>query len=115
MKRICAYPGCKDYAVKNSKFCEKHKPLSASGTTSKYKYMYDRTKWRKRSREFLTENIWCVECLKQGKYVLATEVDHIIPHEGNEKLFWDEKNWQPLCTACHSRKTMEENRQKGKI
>ena len=32
-------------------------------------------------------------------------LDHIIPHRGDQKLFWDEGNWQALCKACHDRKT----------
>ena len=32
-------------------------------------------------------------------------LDHIIPHRGDQKLFWDEQNWQPLCKDCHDRKT----------
>ncbi len=28
-------------------------------------------------------------------------VDHKIPHKGDQKLFWDRDNWQPLCKACH--------------
>ncbi|WP_343040029.1 HNH endonuclease signature motif containing protein [Methylocystis heyeri] len=41
----------------------------------------------------------------------ATVVDHITPHKGDIKLFWDRKNWQPLCEPCHnSRKQREERR-----
>jgi 5-methylcytosine-specific restriction endonuclease McrA len=27
--------------------------------------------------------------------------DHIMPHRGDERLFWDEANLQCLCKACH--------------
>jgi len=30
-------------------------------------------------------------------------VDHIIPHKGDESLFWDPGNRQSLCTNCHNR------------
>ena len=33
----------------------------------------------------------------------ATLVDHIIPHKGDQALFWDWRNWQSLCTPCHNR------------
>jgi 5-methylcytosine-specific restriction enzyme A len=36
-------------------------------------------------------------------------VDHIIPHKGNQKLFWDTKNWQSLCEMHHNRKTMTQD------
>ncbi|WP_274631209.1 HNH endonuclease [Arvimicrobium flavum] len=28
-------------------------------------------------------------------------VDHIFPHRGDEALFWDRSNWQPLCHDDH--------------
>ena len=42
---------------------------------------------------------------EQGKLTPATVVDHIIPHRGDKKLFWDERNWQALCESCHNHKT----------
>jgi 5-methylcytosine-specific restriction protein A len=39
----------------------------------------------------------------------ATVVDHIVPHRGNQKLFWDRKNWQSLCKTHHDRKTAQES------
>lgn len=39
----------------------------------------------------------------------ATVVDHIVPHCGNQQLFWDTDNWQPLCKKHHDRKTATED------
>ena len=36
-------------------------------------------------------------------------VDHIIPHRGDQKLFWDQNNWQSLCKSCHDKKTLTED------
>ena len=47
----------------------------------------------------------CVSCQAEGKLTAATVVDHIIPHRGDMKLFWDESNWQPLCKEHHDQKT----------
>ena len=44
----------------------------------------------------------------------ATDVDHIIPHRGDKKLFWDSGNWQSLCHECHSRKSYSERRSTGR-
>jgi 5-methylcytosine-specific restriction protein A len=32
----------------------------------------------------------------------ASVVDHIKPHRGDRKLFWERSNWQPLCQHHHS-------------
>ena len=45
----------------------------------------------------------------EGRYVKATDVDHIVPHRGDKKLFWDESNWQALCHRHHSIKTRNED------
>jgi 5-methylcytosine-specific restriction endonuclease McrA len=29
--------------------------------------------------------------------------DHVTPHRGDERLFWDDANLQCLCKACHDR------------
>jgi len=44
-------------------------------------------------------------CQTNGQIAAATVVDHIIPHKGNQVLFWDESNWQPLCKFHHDQKT----------
>lgn len=59
-------------------------------------------RWQQQRLRFIKENPFCVMCLPRGLYVAATVVDHIIPHEGNDKLMWDQKNWQSLCATCHS-------------
>lgn len=58
-------------------------------------------RWRKASKEFLATNPWCVN-LGEGCTLLATLVDHIVPHKGDVVLFWSMGNWQPLCDHCHN-------------
>jgi 5-methylcytosine-specific restriction protein A len=41
--------------------------------------------------------------------MLAEVVDHIIPHRGDMKLFWDPTNWQGLTKVDHDRKTALED------
>lgn len=43
--------------------------------------------------------------MKRGKYTKATVVDHVVPHRGEELLFWDRSNWRALCKRCHDKKT----------
>ena len=66
-------------------------------------------RWQKARKSYLEAHPLCVECAKQGKYIRATVVDHIVPHRGNQKLFWDQNNWQALCKECHDRKTLTED------
>jgi 5-methylcytosine-specific restriction protein A len=37
----------------------------------------------------------------------ATQLDHVEPHHGDPVSFWHGKR-QPLCHACHARKTLQE-------
>ena len=60
--------------------------------------------------EYLKENPFCVKCYEEGHITMATVVDHIKPHRGDKKLFWDRGNWQPLCEHHHNVKTMTEDR-----
>lgn len=56
------------------------------------------------------DNPFCVKCYEEGHITMATVVDHIVPHRGDQKLFWDRGNWQPLCEHHHNVKTMTEDR-----
>jgi len=63
------------------------------------------SRWKVARKHFLDRHPLCVECLKNGKMTPATVVDHIVPHRGDPKLFWDNANWQALCKSCHDHKT----------
>ena len=103
-KRPCRYPGCPNLCDKGV-YCSQHMQFSSDrmrgGAESRG---YD-ARWRKARTAFLQRNPLCNECMKRGKITPATVVDHIIPHRGDRKLFWDESNWKPLCKCCHDRKT----------
>ena len=56
----------------------------------------------------------CLELEKQGKIAgrdvrPSTEVDHIEPHKGDGKKFFDRDNLQGLCHRHHSEKTARED------
>ena len=55
--------------------------------------------------QVLADNPWCVQCQQRGLLVEATDVDHIVPHEGDWDRFRDRANLQGLCAPCHVRKT----------
>ena len=81
----------------------KHKLPEQKRNSNAMGYNY---RWQKFRESFLRKNSLCAECRKDGIVKEATEVDHIIPHRGDMKLFWDTKNnVQGLCKSHHSTKT----------
>ena len=104
----CRHPGCAALVPYGTKYCEAHKPLHPEEVRSASARGYGRA-WQKARKRYLEAHPVCVECLKEGKYVKATDVDHIVPHRGDQKLFWDQGNWQPLCHKHHSIKTRRED------
>ena len=99
-KVICSMPGCNAYAEPNSKYCAAHSVTR--GTTSQWKKMYG-NRWEKRRKDYLAKHYYCEECLKLGIYTPADTIHHKIEHKGDEKLFWDESNWEAICRSCHSK------------
>ena len=104
-KRPCRYPGCPNLCT-SGVYCEEHRKECGhdalrGGANARG---YD-TRWRKARALFLRQHPLCTECRRNGVLTPATVVDHIIPHRGDRTLFWDQKNWQPLCKDCHDKKT----------
>ena len=58
-------------------------------------------KWDKTSLAFLRKNRVCVACEMAGVLQSTEVTDHIVPHKGNMKLFWDRSNWQACCRWHH--------------
>ncbi|GEB79233.1 hypothetical protein DDE01_06480 [Desulfovibrio desulfuricans] len=55
----------------------------------------------------LREEPLCRACAAQGRITAATDVDHIVSRaQGGTD---DRANLQPLCHACHSRKTAQQD------
>ena len=110
-KRPCLSSGCKDFAS-NKGYCDKHQDKVKQRDRERgtaHQRGYD-ARWSKARDEFLAQHPLCVECRKKDYINPATVVDHIIPHKGDKELFWDKKNWQPLCETHHNIKTASEDR-----
>lgn len=71
-------------------------------------------KWKQARERFLRHNPLCRFCEEKGITTEATVVDHVIPHKGDKKLFWDQSNWQPLCKHCHDSTKQRIERQNEK-
>lgn len=61
------------------------------------------SRWQKYREKYLVKHPLCVMHLDLGQTVEATVIDHITPHKGDTKLFWDPKNHQALCKRCHDK------------
>lgn len=103
-KTPCRHPGCAALVPYGTKYCEVHKPMHPEEVRSAGARGYGKA-WQKARKKYLEAHPLCVECMKEGRYVRATDVDHIIPHRGDRTLFWDQGNWQALCHRHHSMKT----------
>ena len=104
-RRPCRKLGCGKLAVRGKVYCEEHSELESDrmrGTAAERGY--DKH-WRAASADFLARNPLCAQCRKEGRLTPATVVDHVEPHRGDKKLFWDRNNWQSLCKTHHDRKT----------
>lgn len=106
----CNKIGCPE--LTRERFCSKHKQDMSSQYEkergSAAARGYD-GRWRKYRLSFLRRHHLCVYCQAQGIVEAATVVDHIVPHKGDSKLFWDKHNHQALCASCHSAKTARED------
>jgi 5-methylcytosine-specific restriction protein A len=64
-------------------------------------HLYDTKRWKARRLFQLGEHPLCAMCMQAGKIAAATVADHIVPHKGNEELFY-EGELQSLCVTCHN-------------
>jgi len=104
-RRPCRKPGCAALAVRGGVYCEAHREMERDrvrGTAAERGY--DKS-WQRASKSHLKRNPLYEQCRREGKLTAATVVDHIRPHRGDKRLFWDASNWQSLCKTCHDRKT----------
>lgn len=71
-----------------------------------YRKWYKTARWQQLRMEVLTRDKFTCQMVGCGKVTGKTSqlvCDHIQPHRGNERLFWDLSNLQCLCKPCHDR------------
>lgn len=99
--RACAEPGCPELA-KSGSYCEKHRGLQPrwchTEKTAARGYGAAHRRWRK---AVLMRDPWCVDCLADGRHVVATDADHVDGNPFNRAL----ENGRGLCRRCHNRRT----------
>ena len=76
--------------------------------------LYRTDRWQRLRRRVLSEQPFCaMRAQRERCRLVATEVDHIKPHRGDRRLFFDRANLQPMCRSCHAQKTAREVLGKG--
>jgi len=90
-------------------YCDEHKKVHVNNDRVKTAERGYGGRWQRESKRFLREHPMCNICFQSGVITEATVVDHIKPHRGEQKLFWDRGNWQALCKSCHDNKTLKED------
>ncbi len=112
-KKPCNRPGCPNLVEKG--YCAtcapKHSPRAVieAKRPSASKRGYDR-RWQKTRELFFRRKPFCADIygVHGERLVIATDLDHIVPHRGDMEKFRDPENLQGLCKECHSKKTATE-------
>jgi len=116
---FCKWRGGCTELTNTGSYCEHHTKIREEEAADK-KAARDKTRvnatdrgytyrWRKARTLFLKRNPLCRVCAARGVDTAANVVDHIVPHKGDTRLFWDRNNWQSLCKTCHDIKTAKED------
>ena len=116
MKRyLCAAAGCFASVAAPGRFCAAHASQQAERDAAKakrdagrwergggaaYRWVYRDPRWRRVRRGQLARAPLCCACGAQ-----ATDVDHIIPHQGREEYAFNLDNLQSMCHSHHMLKT----------
>lgn len=111
----CLEPGCNVLVHRGR--CSTHRRSLDQARGSRQQRGYD-NRWARRAQLFRAKYPLCGDrpgglppvmskCHDEGRKTLGYQVDHVVPHHGDQRLFWDElNNWQTLCSSCHTRKSM---------
>ena len=112
---------CTTFGCPNTQPCPQHARPTTGRRSRVTQQAYDQQrgsaasrgyggKWRKARLAYLAHHPLCRPCQAAKRVTVATIVDHIVPHKGDMRLFWDHDNWQPICQPCHDTKTWQEAR-----
>lgn len=112
-RKPCPEPGCR--TLTSGGLCPQHLKLRRKQADQRrdpdVRALYD-GRWEKYREQFLRLHPLCAcpDCDSGRKRAIAaTVVDHIEPHHGDDKRFWDPANHQAMAKRCHDRKTARED------
>ncbi len=80
-------------------------------TKPDYDRLYKTARWKRLRKQHLARYPYCQCPHHLGQRVLGNVVDHIEPHRGDTRLFWNPDNLQTLTTQCHC--SFKQSEEKG--
>lgn len=66
-----------------------------------WRHLYNTRAWKALRANQLSLKPLCEWCERQGRITAASVADHVIPHKGDEALFFDGDNLASLCKPHH--------------
>ena len=69
-----------------------------------WKAWYKLARWRDLRLRIFRRDLYTCQRPRCGRVEVNTSLlvcDHVRPHRGDVRLFWDETNLQTLCKSCH--------------
>ena len=119
--KICSHAGCNKLSRDN--YCDEHKETQREKELQRYKdynrysrdnglhSFYNSKEWKRVRLVVLAHyHNLCKHCMSNSKMTKADVVDHIVPIEIDYSKRLELSNLQPLCHACHNKKTAEDRR-----
>lgn len=73
---------------------------------TEYSHLYNSRRWRRRSSLQLKQHPLCAVCAARGVVTAASIAHHIVPHRGDEQLFWF-GSLASTCKPCHDSEIQE--------
>ena len=105
-KKECSGAGCHILVTPPLYQCQKCKKVKQVSVKSvKVKKWLNSARYKKQRLRRLRIEPLCRTCKKKSLLVAGSIYDHVVPHKGSYKLFWDFDNSQTQCVSCHNRKT----------
>ena len=105
-QKPCSHTGCPNLTKVGIPYCDTHKPLHKNDYKRKHPELnkiYSTKRWMDYRKMYLAEHPLCVNYADCGG--VATVVHHIKDPMGNDELFWDSNNHEPMCAECHNKHT----------
>jgi len=108
--RACAAPGCPRLVTDTAR-CPEHEKArhraidERRGSSTERGYGSD---WQRFRAWWLSQHPLCVECEREGRVEVATDVDHVVSIAEAPERRLDPTNVRSLCHRHHSARTMRD-------